>query len=64
MKLIIHRGTHEIGESCVEVATVSTRIVLDLGMPLVAESNPKIKFDSRKLKDKSAAKLLEQKILP
>jgi ribonuclease J len=34
MKLIIHRGTQEIGGSCVELASESTRIVLDLGMPL------------------------------
>jgi ribonuclease J len=31
----IHKGTKEIGGSCVEVRTESTRILLDLGMPLV-----------------------------
>ncbi len=34
MRLTIHRGTQEIGGSCVELASGSTRIVLDLGMPL------------------------------
>jgi ribonuclease J len=41
------RGTHEIGGSCVEVATKTTRIVLDVGMPLVdAAREP---FDQRAL---------------
>ncbi len=34
MGLTIHRGTHEIGGNCVEIATASTRIVLDVGLPL------------------------------
>ena len=34
MKLTIHRGTHQIGGSIVEVATANTRLVLDVGMPL------------------------------
>ena len=34
MKLIIHRGTHQIGGSIVEVSTANTRLVLDVGMPL------------------------------
>lgn len=34
MKIIIHRGTHQIGGSCLEVATASTRLVLDVGLPL------------------------------
>jgi len=35
MNLTIHRGTHEIGGSCVELATENTRILIDLGLPLV-----------------------------
>lgn len=35
MKLIIHRGTHEIGGSCVEIESNCSRIVIDIGMPLV-----------------------------
>jgi ribonuclease J len=64
MKLIIHRGAHEIGGGCVEVATPKTRIILDLGMPLFAEHNPEKKFDSGILKRKSVEKLLSEKILP
>ncbi|HPC43029.1 MAG TPA: MBL fold metallo-hydrolase [Spirochaetota bacterium] len=35
MNLTIHRGTHEIGGSCVELESDGSRIVIDLGMPLV-----------------------------
>ena len=35
MNLKIHRGTQEIGGSCIEVWSNNTRIVLDFGMPLV-----------------------------
>lgn len=40
MKVIIHRGAKEIGGSCVEVATAKTRVILDLGLPLVAPRDP------------------------
>jgi ribonuclease J len=37
LRYTIHRGQHEIGGMCIEVAADSgTRILLDLGMPLVA----------------------------
>ena len=35
MKLTIHRSTKEIGGSCVEISTGTTRLVLDLCLPLV-----------------------------
>jgi len=58
----IHRGTKEIGGSCVEIWTNSTRIVVDFGMPLV---NPdKTQFDSRAIKNLSMNKLMEKGILP
>ena len=42
MKVCIHRGSKEIGGSCVEVvADCGQRIILDLGLPLDAESNDK-----------------------
>ena len=42
MKVCIHRGSKEIGGSCVEVVSdCGKRIVLDLGLPLDAESNDK-----------------------
>ena len=36
MRVCIHRGTREIGGTCVEVEAQGRRIVLDLGMPLDA----------------------------
>lgn len=34
MKITIHRGSDEIGGSCVEVATGETRLLIDMGEPL------------------------------
>ena len=34
MTLTIHRGTHEIGGSCVEIRTDKAKILIDLGIPL------------------------------
>lgn len=34
MKIIIHRGSNQIGGSCIEVFTENTRIVLDIGQEL------------------------------
>ncbi len=39
MKLIIHRGSKEIGGSCVEVTAGNTRIILDVGLPLDYSDN-------------------------
>ncbi len=38
MKLRIHRGTREIGGTCVELESGSDRILLDLGLPLNADT--------------------------
>lgn len=38
MKLRIHRGTREIGGTCVELESGDDRILLDLGLPLNANS--------------------------
>lgn len=46
MIVTVHRGTREIGGNCIEVATPSTRIVLDVGLPLVNEHREP--FDSLK----------------
>ena len=64
MKITIHRGTHEIGGSCVEVRNDQgdQRIVLDLGMPLVAPDRSP--FDWRRYEDMSSQELLEAGILP
>jgi len=34
MTLTIHRGTNEIGGSCIEIATESSRVLIDIGLPL------------------------------
>lgn len=62
MNFKIHRGTKEIGGSCVEVWTELTRLVVDFGMPLV---NPdKTQFNSREIKNTSARVLIDKGILP
>lgn len=62
MKLFIHRGTAEIGGTCVEVFTEKSRIVIDFGLPLVnAKKEP---FDSKILIGKSPEELRGLKILP
>lgn len=38
MTITIHRGTHEIGGSCVEIRTPQAKILLDLGLPLDFDS--------------------------
>ncbi len=39
MRICIHRGTHQIGGTCVELESSGRRILIDLGLPLDAESN-------------------------
>lgn len=41
IKFIIHRGSHQIGGNCVELATQNTRILIDCGLPLDFEEQPK-----------------------
>jgi len=43
MTLTIHRGTHEIGGSCIELNTATTRLFLDFGLPLVDRNGAKLK---------------------
>jgi len=64
MKLFfkIHRGTKEIGGSCVEVWTESTRILLDFGMPLVERDGKE--FDFGKHKTSNPSELVSKAVLP
>jgi len=64
MNLIIHRGTHEIGGNCVEVSSGQTRIIIDLGMPLVDPQDKKKKFESFSIRRKTIPHLLAEGILP
>jgi len=61
MRIIIHRGTHQIGGSCVELGTGDTRILLDFGMPLQDASS--IDFDDRALDGKSLQSLIDDHVL-
>jgi len=62
MNLKIHRGTKEIGGSCVEVWTENTRILVDFGMPLVESDGSE--FDFNKYKGLSSKELRQKGILP
>ena len=62
MKLTIHRGSKEIGGSCVELQSGASRILIDFGLPLV-DAN-KERFDSKKVKGKCKEELIESGVLP
>ncbi|MFA5105177.1 MAG: MBL fold metallo-hydrolase [Candidatus Margulisiibacteriota bacterium] len=62
MQLIIHRGTKEIGGSCVEIRSADGRILVDLGMPLVDEKEGE--FNKNRLKGKNISQLIADGILP
>ncbi len=64
MKLIIHRGTHEIGGTCVEVATAATRIIIDLGMPLTDPRDKTKQLNDFSLKGKTVPELIREGLLP
>lgn len=62
MQLTIYRGAREIGGNCVELATATTRLIIDVGMPLVdAAGEP---FDSRSIRGRSIAELTADGTLP
>lgn len=62
MKITIHRGTHEIGGSCIELCHAGTRLVMDIGMPLIASGGGR--FDMQDYKELSEHQLVEKGILP
>ena len=37
MEITIHRGTQEVGGSCIEISTINSCILLDFGLPLSFE---------------------------
>ena len=63
MKLIIHRGTEEIGGSCVELRANNSSILLDFGLPLVSSQKDQ-PFDAKTLEGKSIEELKRAGILP
>lgn len=62
MRITIHRGTHEIGGNCIEVASNNTRIILDVGMPLFNDHREPL--DSSVLRRQSPEELRESGVLP
>ncbi len=40
MKVTIHKGSHEIGGTCIQLTSGKTSILLDAGLPLGADSQP------------------------
>ena len=64
MRITIHRGTHEIGGSCIELVSNSgqSRIILDFGMPLVNPDMSPFKWDEHR--DLSQQELLLNGVLP
>ena len=62
MRIRIHRGTREIGGSCVEVRTATTVVVLDIGMPLVERDGSD--FDFGKYKGLGTEALVREGVLP
>lgn len=63
MNLTIHRGTQEIGGSCVELKTNANCILIDFGLPLVSSQKDQ-PFDSKILERKSVEELKKLGILP
>lgn len=61
MQLIIHRGTHQIGGTCVELYSGKTRIILDYGIPLTASDGKE--FNESSLQDRTAAELIKERVL-
>lgn len=62
MNLTIHRGTHEIGGSCVEIDSNDSRIVIDIGMPLVGKDGAR--FDIKDYEDIPDTELATKGVIP
>ncbi len=62
MQLTIHRGTREIGGTCIEVSTSNSRMLLDVGLPLFDSNRQPL--DSRPLRSLSTPALIRSGMLP
>lgn len=62
MQLTIHRGSHEIGGSCVEIENNDSRLVIDIGMPLVTPDGSRFEFGEHK--HLSGQELVREGVLP
>ena len=62
MELTVHRGTKEVGGTCIEVRSGDSRIILDVGLPLFdSDREP---FDSFRLRRMTKDELLSEGMLP
>jgi len=61
MNLTIHRGTKEIGGTCIELESKGNKLILDLGMPLVNDNGDQFKLDTDNY---SIEELVSKGILP
>lgn len=62
MEITIHRGSKEVGGTCIEVQSDNTRLILDIGMPLFDEDRNAL--DTFSLKRLSKEELKSERILP
>ncbi|MBN2136271.1 MAG: hypothetical protein JW720_00540 [Sedimentisphaerales bacterium] len=62
MKLTIQRGAKEIGGSCVELQSGTSKILIDFGLPLVDEN--KERFNSEIVKTIPKTELIKNGVLP
>ena len=62
VSVIIHRGSREIGGTCIELSSGDTRILLDIGMPLVNPDGSE--FCMRDHEKRTGPQLKDKKILP
>lgn len=62
MKLAIHRGSKEIGGTCFELREGTSRIILDVGMPLVNPDGSE--FSIRDYDGLSGEELFDKAVLP
>lgn len=62
MRITIHRGSHKIGGNCIEISTETSRIILDVGMPLFDDEREP--YDTAILRRQSPNDLRNLGILP
>ncbi len=62
MLLTIHKGSKEIGGTCIELQARNSRLLVDFGLPLVNEN--KQQFDSRGIESQPIEELIKQGVLP
>ena len=62
MFLTVHRGSREVGGTCVELRSGKSHIVLDVGMPLVKSDGSE--FDMREYDGLSGQELHDKSVLP